>query len=162
MININKDTYLIELTRGDNAVIEFSAKDDAGNTYLPVTGDVLVFAVAKRRNKDPIFQIENVFGKYAAASPTQTEFEADPTKYFTYSDGTYTRCTEESTYSSQTDYYTSLFWDIEILPAHTAEMKSTNLYVWDLQLEQNGEIQTIIGETDTLDPRFKVWGEVAQ
>lgn len=161
MININTDTYLIELTRGDNAVIEFTAEDDDGNTYLPETGDVLVFAVAKMRNKDPLFQIENEFGEFAEASPTQTEFEADPTMYFTHSSGTYTRCSESSTYSSSTQYYTSKFWDIEIVPENTKEMKS-NTYVWDLQIEINGEIHTIIGETDTLDPRFKIWGEVAQ
>lgn len=162
MINIDTEKYLIELTRGDNAVIEFTAEDDDGNTYLPVVGDVLVFAVSKRRNKEPIFQIENEFGKFAAASPTQEEFEADPTQYFTYSDGVYERCTGESEYSGSTDYYTSLFWDVEILPHHTETLKLNNLYVWDLQLETNGEIQTIIGETDTLDPRFKAWGEVAQ
>lgn len=161
MININTETYLIELTRGDNAVIQFTAEDDDGNTYLPEAGDVLVFAVAKMRNKDPLFQIENVFGKYAEASPTQAEFEADPTMYFTYSDGVYTRCEAGDSYDPTAQYYTSLFWDIEIVPENTKSLKS-NTYVWDLQIQINGEIHTIIGETDTLDPRFKVWGEVAQ
>ena len=161
MININTESYLIELTRGDNAVITFSAKDDDDNTYLPETGDALVFAVAKTRNKDPLFQIKNNFGVFAAASPTQAEFEADPTMYFTYSSGTYTRCAASATYSALTEYYTSLFWDIAILPEHTKELKA-NTYVWDLQLESNGEIHTIIGQTDELDPKFKVWGEVAQ
>lgn len=162
MININTDTYLIELTRGDNAVIEFTAEDDEGNTYLPDVGDVLVFALAKRRNKDPIFQIENEFGKFAEATPTQEEYEQDPTKYFVLDDGTYVRQTESDAYSSSNEYYTSLFWDIQILPEHTENLKSTTTYYWDLQLESNGEIHTIIGETDTLDPKFKAWGEVAQ
>lgn len=161
MINIDTETYLIELTRGDNAVIEFSAEDDDGNVYLPDTGDVLKFAVAKMRNKDYLFQVVNEFGEFHAVTPTQDEFEADKTKYFTESAGVYTRCTESSTYSSATDYYVSEFWDIEIVPEHTKEMKSQT-YVWDLQITINGEIQTIIGETDTLDPRFKIWGEVAQ
>lgn len=161
MININTDTYLIELTRGDNAVIEFTAEDDEGNVYLPDTGDKLVFAVAKMRNKDPLFQVENEFGKYAQATPTEAEFNADKTKYFTHSSGVYTRCTAASVYNSSTNYYVSLFWDIEIVPENTKTMKS-NTYVWDLQIEINGEIHTIIGETDTLDPRFKIWGEVAQ
>lgn len=161
MINIDTATYLIELTRGDNAVIEFTAEDDDGNIYLPETGDVLVFAVAKMRNKDPLFQIENTFGEFAEAFPTETEFAADPTMYFTHSSGTYTRCAASATYSSSTQYYISTFWDIEIVPENTKAMKS-NTYVWDLQIEINGEIHTIIGETDTLDPRFKIWGEVAQ
>ena len=113
------------------------------------------------RNKDPLFQVVNKFGEFHAVTPTQDEFNADKTKYFTESAGVYTRCTESSTYSSATDYYVSEFWDIEIVPEHTKEMKSQT-YVWDLQITINGEIQTIIGETDTLDPRFKIWGEVAQ
>ena len=161
MINIDTETYLIELTRGDNAVIEFSAKDDGGNVYLPDTGDKLVFAVAKMRNKDPLFQVTNEFGEYAQVTPTQTEFNADKTKYFTYSSGVYTRCTAASVYNSSTNYYVSLFWNIAIAPENTKEMKS-NTYVWDLQLESDGKIHTIIGETDTLDPKFKIWGEVSE
>ena len=123
MINIDTETYLIELTRGDNAVIEFSAKDDGGNVYLPDTGDKLVFAVAKMRNKDPLFQVTNEFGEYAQVTPTQTEFNADKTKYFTYSSGVYTRCTVASVYNSSTNYYVSLFWNIAIVPENTKEMK---------------------------------------
>ena len=161
MINVETETYLLELTRGDNAVIEFSAKDEDENTYLPDTGDKLVFAVAKARNKEPLFQIPNEFGRFAQAFPTEAEFNADKTKYFTESSGVYTRCTEDSVYSSVADYYVSLFWDIAILPEHTKELKAYT-YVWDLQIEINGEIHTIIGETDSLNPQFKLWGEVAE
>lgn len=161
MINIDTETYLIELTRGDNAVITFTAKDDEDNTYLPDTGDTLKFAVAKTRNKDYLFQIENDMTKFTAVSPTEDEFNADKTAFFTESAGVYTRCTDASVYNSGTDYYASLFWDIAILPEHTKELKS-NTYVWDLQITINGEIQTIIGETDDLNPQFKIWGEVAQ
>lgn len=163
MLNIDTTTMLIEMTRGDNAVVVFSAEDDDGNTYLPVVGDVLVFAVAKGRNKDPIFQIENKFGeKFSEATPTQAEYEADPTSYFILSGGNYVRQTALDAYDALATYYTSMFWDVEILPEHTVGMKSGTSYVWDLQLESNGEIFTIIGETDSLDPRFKAWGEVAQ
>ena len=149
------------MTRGDTEIITFSAKESDGSTYLPVTGDVLKFAVAKARNKEYLFQIVNRLDTFSKVTPTQAEFEADKTSYFTYSSGTYTRCTSDSVYNSGTDYYVSLFWDIAILPEHTKELKA-NTYVWDLQLERNGEIQTIIGETDTLNPKFKIWGEVAQ
>lgn len=161
MINIDETTYLIELTRGDNATIEFGAKDSDGNEYLPGEGDVLIFAVGKRRNKDPIFQVKNEFGVFSEASPTQDEFNADKTRYFTHASETYTRCTAASVYSDSTQYYISNFWDIKLVPEHTEEMKEQT-YVWDLQLETNGEVNTIIGATDTLNPKFKIWGEVAQ
>ena len=41
MFNINTETYLIELTRGDSASIIFGAKDAQGNDYIPVAGDEL-------------------------------------------------------------------------------------------------------------------------
>lgn len=161
MINIDTETYLIELTRGDDAIIEFTAVDEDGNTYLPEDGDVLTFGVGKARNKDPLFQVTNEFGSFSLEEPTEAEFNADKTKYFTLSDGVYTRCTASSTYSSSTNYYVSEFWDIAIVPENTKELKAQT-YVWDLQITVNGETHTIIGETDTLDPKFKVWGEVAQ
>lgn len=162
MINIDDTAYLIELTRGDSAVISFSATYEDGDVYLPIEGDRLVFGVADRLNDPPRFQIENRFGSFSAVSPTQEEFEADPTKYFTYSGGTYTRCTESDTYDSSEQYYESEFWDIEILPRHTSGMRS-GLYAWDVQLvSADGKIETIIGKTDEISPKFKLWGEVAR
>lgn len=161
MIDIDTSTFLIKMTRGDNETIEFGCLDSNEDEYLPGDGDVLTFAVGKRRNKDPIFQKKNVFGEFTAVELTAEEFAEDKTKYFTESGGVYTRCASDATYVPGEDYYTSLFWDIEIEPEDTAEMKS-NTYVWDLQLETNGEITTIIGETDTLDPKFVIWGEVSQ
>ena len=161
MINIDENKYLIEMTRGDNAIISFTAKESDGNTYLPSTGDKLTFAVAKARNKTPLFQTQNEFGEFSTATPTQEEFESDPTNFFTLVDDEYIRCASTSVYSPSTTYYVSTFWDIEIIPSNTKNLKATT-YVWDLQLESNGEIMTIIGETDTLNPKFKIWGEVAQ
>ena len=57
MFNINTETYLIELTRGDSASIIFGAKDAQGNYYIPVTGDELKFAVAKKVGADPILKL---------------------------------------------------------------------------------------------------------
>lgn len=161
MLNIDTETFLIELTRGDNAVIQFGANYSDDQPYYPTTGDVLRFAVAKARNKTPLFQITNDYGVFSAEAVTQTEFEADKTKYFTYSGGVYTRCSENSVYDAGETYYVSLFWDISILPEHTAGLKSGD-YVWDLQLTTDGETYTVIGETDEIDPIFKIWGEVAE
>lgn len=62
MFNINTETYLIELTRGDSASIIFGAKDAQGNDYIPVVGDELKFAVAKKVGADPIFEVANTMG----------------------------------------------------------------------------------------------------
>ena len=59
MFNINTETYLIELTRGDSASIIFGAKDARGKNYIPVAGDELKFAVAKKVGADPIFEVAN-------------------------------------------------------------------------------------------------------
>lgn len=59
MFNINTETYLIELTRGDSASIIFGAKDAEGNDYVPVAGDELKLAVAKKVGADPIFEVVN-------------------------------------------------------------------------------------------------------
>ncbi len=53
------------------------------------------------------------------------------------------------------------FWTIEIQPNHTKDAKFAD-YVWDLQLETTTGVDTIIGKTDDLSPKFRVWGEVAQ
>lgn len=121
MLTIDTNTMLIELTRGDSASIVFSAVDDEGETYVPVTGDILTFAVAKKVGADPIFSVSNEYDG--------TDLEG--------------------------------FWTIEILPEHTDGQKFAD-YVWDLQLTTSSGVDTIIGKTDTLSPKFRVWGEVAQ
>ena len=50
---------LIELTRGDNASIVFSAVNGEGATYEPSAGDKLQFAVAKKVGTEPLFSITN-------------------------------------------------------------------------------------------------------
>lgn len=67
MFNINTETYLIELTRGDSASIIFGAKDAEGNDYIPVAGDELKLAVAKKVGADPIFEVANTMESDAEA-----------------------------------------------------------------------------------------------
>ena len=62
MLKIDSEKMIIAMTRGDTANIVFSAVDDEGKTYDPVTDDVLRFAVAKKVGADPVFEpIRNRF-----------------------------------------------------------------------------------------------------
>ena len=120
MFNINTETYLIELTRGDSATIIFGAKDAQGKAYIPVSGDELKFAVAKKVGADPIFEVANTMDGDADA-----------------------------------------FWTINIPASATSDMKFTD-YAYDVQLKSGSSVTTIIGQTDTITPTFRVWGEVAK
>lgn len=120
MFNINTETYLIELTRGDSASIIFGAKDAQGNDYIPVVGDELKFAVAKKVGADPIFEVANTMGDNAES-----------------------------------------FWTINIPASVTSDMKFTD-YAYDVQLKSGSSVTTIIGQTDSITPTFRVWGEVAK
>ena len=53
------------------------------------------------------------------------------------------------------------FWTILIEPEHTSEL-DFKTYVWDAQIQTQSSTVTIIGKTDDVSPKFKVWGEVAQ
>ena len=120
MFNINTETYLIELTRGDSASIIFGAKDAQGNNYIPVAGDELKFAVAKKVGADPIFEVANTMDDNAES-----------------------------------------FWTINIPASVTSDMKFTD-YAYDVQLKSGSSVTTIIGQTDSITPTFRVWGEVAK
>ena len=120
MFNINTETYLIELTRGDSATIIFGAKDAQGKAYIPVSGDELKFAVAKKVGADPIFEVANTMDGDADA-----------------------------------------FWTINIPASVTSDMKFTD-YAYDVQLKSGSSVTTIIGQTDSITPTFRVWGEVAK
>lgn len=61
MLNIDTNTFLIEITRGDSASIVFSAVDEEGVTYTPTKGDKLCFAVARTWGKTPMMKIETVY-----------------------------------------------------------------------------------------------------
>ena len=120
MFNINTETYLIELTRGDSASIIFGAKDAQGNNYIPVAGDELKFAVAKKVGADPIFEVANTMDGDAES-----------------------------------------FWTINIPASVTSDMKFAD-YAYDVQLKSGSSVTTIIGQTDSITPTFRVWGEVAK
>lgn len=67
MFNIDTEKFLIEITRGDTASIIFGAKDAEGNDYIPVAGDELKLAVAKKVGADPIFEVSNTMESDAEA-----------------------------------------------------------------------------------------------
>ena len=52
------------------------------------------------------------------------------------------------------------FWTVQIQPADTNNLKFGD-YVFDVQLTHNGEVDTIIGTTDEIQPIFRIWGEVS-
>ena len=133
MFNINTETYLIELTRGDSASIIFGAKDAQGNNYIPVSGDELKFAVAKKVGADPIFEVANTMDGDADAFWT-INIPASVTSDMKFTDYAYD--------------------DV------TSDMKFTD-YAYDVQLKSGSSVATIIGQTDTITPTFRVWGEVA-
>ena len=186
MLNIDTETMLIELTRGDTASIVFSAVDKDGKTYDPSVNDALKFAVAKKVGATPLFEIVNSLTSlptdYVEVSPTQTEYELEPSHYYTESGGTYTQCTSADAYDSNEQYYIrdfSEFWTIiiggnnewyekdadgnVIVDADgnkTDKFKFAD-YAWDLQLTTSTGADTIIGKTDDISPTFRVLGEVA-
>ena len=120
MLKIDSEKMLIAMTRSDTATIVFSAEDAEQNVYVPVAGDVLKFAVAKKVGAEPLFEVSNTMADDATA-----------------------------------------FWTIVIEPLKTAGLKFGD-YVFDVQLKQaSGIVDTIIGQTDSVSPTFRLWGESA-
>ena len=129
MLNIDTETMLIELTRGDTANIVFSAVDKDGNTYEPTGGDILTFAVAKKVGAEPLSFVANEY------------------------DGV----DEEGFWTITIGAVDSDFWTDE---SGADKFKFAD-YVWDVQLTTSTGVDTIIGKTSTLSPKFRVLGEVA-
>ena len=140
MLEIDAGTMLIGLTRGDTASIVFVAEDDEGTEYVPAAGDKLTFAVAKKVGADPIMSITNVYAGDADAFWTIVIGSAGSDDWY------------------QRDDNGEVVLDADGNP----EYIKTGNYVWDVQLETQAGIQTIIGKTDSISPQFRVWGEVAQ
>lgn len=51
------------------------------------------------------------------------------------------------------------FWGFKIEPEHTKSLKFMD-YVFDVEMTTAYGVDTIIGETDTIRPTFRVWGEI--
>ena len=173
MLSIDTTTFLIEITRGDSASIVFSAKDKEGNTWNPTeTTDTLTFAVAKKWGGEPLMEITNTYDgdPYTQVEVDETTFNADKTKYYTESSGTYTQCTNASTYSGDDTYYIkdyASFWTINITKSNWLNADGSDKfkfadYVYDVQIETSSGAETIIGQTDKITPTFSVWGEAAK
>lgn len=139
MLYIDVNKMLIELTRSDNASIVFSAVDGEGTTYIPTEGDVLTFAVGKKLGSDPVFSISNTFDGLDIDSFWTVEIGADPTNWY-----------------QKDDNGNPIYENGEPVLLKFGD------YVWDLQLTTSTGTTTIIGKTDNVSPKFRVWGEVAQ
>lgn len=59
MFKIDNETKTIYLTRGNSAIIIFSAKDKEGEEFHPTAGDKIIFAAAVKVGMDPVLRIEN-------------------------------------------------------------------------------------------------------
>lgn len=77
MLKIDSEKMIIAMTRGDTANIVFSAVDEQGTTYVPVAGDVLRFAVAKKVGAEYLFQKERLMSDDATEFWTVTIDPAD-------------------------------------------------------------------------------------
>lgn len=88
MFNIDTEKFLIEITRGDTASIIFGAKDAEGNDYVPVEGDELKLAVAKKVGADPIFSVVNTMESDETAFWT-INIPSDATKELKFADYAY-------------------------------------------------------------------------
>ena len=136
MLSIDTNTMTIAVTRGDTANIVFSAVQSDGTPYVPVTGDKLKFSVAKKVGAEPMGTVETV----KTATNTIDAF--------------------------WTIVIGGAFWyekdaegNVSDPPVDLFKFKD---YVWDVQLTSStGQVDTIIGATDDVQPTFRVLGEVA-
>jgi len=137
MLNIDTNTMLIELTRGDTASIVFSAIDKDGNTWSPTTGDKIKFAVAKKLGATPLGEVVNTYDG------------VNLTAFWTVTIG--------GSFWYEKDDDGQIVYDGDS-PVDLFKFKD---YVYDVQLSTSTGNDTIIGETDNIHPTFRVLGEVA-
>jgi hypothetical protein len=138
MLNIDTTKMLIEITRGDTASIVFSAKDKEGNDWSPTeTTDVLKFAVVDKWGNEPLMEIVNTYDG------------EDEEKFWTINIG------KDDWYEKKNG---QVVFDANNKPV---ELFKFSDYLWDAQISTEGGTITIIGKTDTVTPKFRVWGDAA-
>ena len=141
MLTIDATTMMISVTRGDFFSIVFSAKDAEETTWHPDEGDTLIFAVAKKLGGEPII------------SKTNTYDGEDEEAYWTINVGT-----EDSDDWYKKDEDGNVVLDDSGNPVPL----DFGSYVWDLQLGTPTGKVTIIGKSDEMSPKFRIWGEIAE
>lgn len=138
MLKIDAEKMLIELTRGDTANIVFSAKTEEGEEYEPVALDSLSFSVAKKIGGEPLMAIS-------------TLMEEDAEQFWTIT-------ISREDWLKKNDDGEVIYED-----GKPIDLFKFGDYVFDVQLKTaDGQVDTIIGATDTLSPTFRVWGEVGE
>lgn len=172
MLEINTETMMIALTRGDSASIVFSAVDKNGNPWNPTVGDeVLTFAVAKKWGGERLMVIPNTYdgNPFTEVEVDEATFNANKTSYWYVDDDEYVQCTDADSYDSSETYYLkdwASFWTIHITTDDWLDDNGNDKfkfadYVFDVQVNTNSGAITIIGKTDDITPTFRVLGEVA-
>ena len=143
MLTIDANDMMISITRGDYAAIVFSAVDGDENEWHPSEADVdtLTFAVAKKFGEEPVMSISNVY-------------DGDD---------------EEAFWTIEIGKPGSSDWCKKDAAGHVVigtggepELIDFGTYVWDLQLTTSTGVVTIIGKSDEMSPKFRIWGEVAE
>lgn len=173
MLEINTETMMIALTRGDSASIVFGAVTPDGNPWQPSQGDeTLTLAVAKKWGGEVLMKCENAYdgNPYTEVVVDETTFDADKAKYWYVDDDEYVQCTELSVYDPTETYYVkdwASFWTINITADKWLNDDGSDKfkfadYVYDVQVGTSTGADTIIGKTDDLSPTFRVLGEVAE
>lgn len=109
----NKPPLTIDLIDYKPIGVEFGTSDDMAQFSLTATSiqqlvrdTKLIFDAQGLHLENGAFDITDT--KYHLASPSETEFNANKTNYYTYDTGTgqYVQCTSSSTYNASTQYYT--------------------------------------------------------
>ena len=141
MLMIDTNDMMISVTRGDYVSIVFSAVDANEDEWHPedVGVDTLTFAVAKNHGEEPVISVSNVYN-------------GDEDAFWNIEFG------EEGS----TDWYKKDSRGNVIYAGGEPAPLDFGNYVWDLQLTTSTGKITIIGKTDDVSPKFRVWGEVAQ
>ena len=112
----NKNNYPpVQITEAEFNVNKTAYWTKDGDNYIQCTEQSVYNKDTQyyvRQSVRAIIEAINNANRYTAASPTQAEFNADKTSYYTYDGSEYIQCKSTDTYNPSTQYY---IYDTEIL-----------------------------------------------
>lgn len=105
----NKNNYPpVEITESEFNVNKTAYYTKNGDTYTQCTSSSVYNADTQyyvKQSVKAIIEAINNANRYTEASPTQAQFNANKTNYYTYNGAEYIQCKSTDTYSSSTQYY---------------------------------------------------------